>query len=446
MEQYQEEKETECQLQVTPLMQIEQADKKRIPRILLVDDDSAALSALSHTFRLRMHDIEVDTSISALDALALITIKEYDAVISDIKMPDMDGMQLLSALHKTMPEMPVLLITGHGEHKLAMQALREGAYDYTLKPIDRDFLVASVRRALQTRQLSRLVQEKQQALEQYAHSLQSLVEQRTRELIIIMNDAKDRMLTMAAHELTTPLTSLKGLLQSAHCRLKQGAIDKAMRDMETMETSVNHLGILMQNLRDAIHIQTRQFILQRSPYDLIKLCQDVLDEFTMAGIVTQCDSPQHESLEVDIDSCRIRQALFNLLSNACKYSLKGSPITVTLQQCENEVSLAVSDCGAGISPEHLSHICEQFYRFPHSNLQEGDATGLGLGLYITRAIAEQHGGRMEVQSCPEEGSTFSIMLPILTNEIKVSHKPITDTSLWQIMWMVKVMKSDYLFS
>jgi len=437
VEQFRDEQNMVCQHQTTPLMEMEQASKRRMPRILLIDDDSAALSALSRTFRLRMRDIEVDTSISAFEALSLLKSKDYDAVISDIKMPGMDGMQLLANLHETMPEIPVLLITGHGEHELAMQALQEGAYDYTLKPIDRDFFVASVRRALQTRQLLRLVQEKQQALEQYAHSLESQVEQRTRELMSV-NDAKDRMLSMVAHELATPLTSLKGLLQLAHRRLNHGAVDKVIHDMETMEASADHLGVLIQDLRDAIHIQTSQFILQLATCDLVKLCQNVLDEFTVDDVSTPCHPLYCETLEVNMDSNRIRQALLNLLSNARKYSPKGTPITVTLQQHVTEVCLSVADCGSGISSEHLAHIYEQFYRVPNSNVQEGEFTGLGLGLYITRAIVEQHGGRMEVQSVPGEGSTFSIILP-LCDKTHCAPRSTANATPVHLTWVIRIM-------
>ncbi|EFH85125.1 PAS domain-containing protein [Ktedonobacter racemifer] len=176
MQQHQEGIGQEYHPNIISLMQTEQFDKKRKPRILLVDDDMAALQALSRTFMLRMSDVDVDTSSSALDALAQLQSREYDVVVSDIKMPMMDGIQLLSNIHKRMPDIPVLLITGHGEHELAMQALQEGAYDYTLKPIDRDFFVAGVRRALQTRQLFRLVQEKQQAIEEQKRTEQQLKE------------------------------------------------------------------------------------------------------------------------------------------------------------------------------------------------------------------------------------------------------------------------------
>ncbi len=90
-------------------------------RILLVDDDTALLQALSQAVSLRMTDVQVDTSDSALQALDLIKAQDYDAIVSDIKMPGMDGLTLLSRIQQVRPETPTLLITGHGEHDLAVQ-------------------------------------------------------------------------------------------------------------------------------------------------------------------------------------------------------------------------------------------------------------------------------------------------------------------------------------
>lgn len=435
MEPHQRVTGREYQQSIASVMQAEPSDTKRRPRILIVDDDRAALQALYRTFTLRMRDVDVDTSNSALDAISQLQLREYDAVVSDIKMPGMDGMQLLSTIHARMPDVPVLLITGHGEHELAMQALQEGAYDYTLKPIDRDFFVAAVRRALQTHQLFRLVQEKQQALEQYAHSLESQVEQRTSELTAA-NHAKDSMLSIVAHELATPLTSLKAITQLARRRLKQGDMDKVIGDIEKMEVSANRLEMLVHDLRDTMCIQRDQFILQRSPCDLVKLCQHVVEEFAVSETPIPCDLSLPEPIEVDIDSNRISQALLNLLTNARKYSPREAPITVTLQRRGREVILSVRDRGVGIPPEHLSSIYEQFYRVPNINVLVEESTGLGLGLYITHAIVEQHGGHMEVQSLPGEGSTFSIILPVLTSGAEASHESTTETSSLPMMWTV----------
>src|SRR5579864_5447983 len=182
------------------------------PYILIVDDDTALLQALPQALEIRLTAIQVDTSDSALEALELIQEHDYDAIVSDIKMPGMDGLALLRKLQALRPETPTLLITGHGEHQLAIQALRGGAYDYIQKPIDRDELVASLHRALQTRLLRRQVKELLLSLELHALSLERLVQQRTQELLEA-NAAKDTFLSIAAHELHPPLSSLKSKVQ-----------------------------------------------------------------------------------------------------------------------------------------------------------------------------------------------------------------------------------------
>jgi two-component system, sensor histidine kinase and response regulator len=151
-------------------------------QILLVDDDLMLLQALSQTISLRMCMVEVEAVDSAQAALPLLQNRTYASIVSDIKMPGMDGLALLAQVQERHPDTPVILITGHSDHQLAIQALRGGAYDYILKPIDRDDFVASLSRALHTHQLHQQVAEQQCTLERYALSLEHMVEQRTREL------------------------------------------------------------------------------------------------------------------------------------------------------------------------------------------------------------------------------------------------------------------------
>jgi len=126
-----------------------------MPSVLIIDDDPAVLSALPATLRLWMPDLLVDVSGSARIALERIEATEYDAIISDIRMPDMDGLTLLERIRSLRPQTPTLLVTGYGDQTLAMQALRGGAYDYILKPIDRDYFLSSMTRALELRRLTR---------------------------------------------------------------------------------------------------------------------------------------------------------------------------------------------------------------------------------------------------------------------------------------------------
>ena len=141
-------------------------------RILIVDDDRALLEALPRALKLRLDGIQIDTSDEAADALERIREIDYDAVVSDIKMPGLDGLEVLREIKKLRPKTPTLLITGHGEHDLAVQALRGGAYDFVQKPIDRDYFVASLERAIELRRLERRVDEQRLALERHARVLE----------------------------------------------------------------------------------------------------------------------------------------------------------------------------------------------------------------------------------------------------------------------------------
>jgi FixJ family two-component response regulator len=141
-------------------------------RILLVDDDKALLDALPEALQLRMNGIQIDTSETAIEALERIRDTDYDAIVSDIKMPGMDGLALLHEIRELRPTTPTLMITGHGERDLAVQALRGGAYDFVQKPIDRDYFVASLERAIQLRRLDREVEQQRLALERHARVLE----------------------------------------------------------------------------------------------------------------------------------------------------------------------------------------------------------------------------------------------------------------------------------
>jgi len=150
--------------------------------VLIVDDDVALLQALPETVRLRMDGIVVDTADSGAVALNRLDARDYDAIVTDIKMPGMDGLELLAEIRTRRPDTPTLMITGHGEHDLVVEALRGGAYDFIPKPIDRDYLVAVLRRAIEMRELSRRVKQQQLALERHVNELEVIVEERTREL------------------------------------------------------------------------------------------------------------------------------------------------------------------------------------------------------------------------------------------------------------------------
>src|SRR6266853_2463843 len=141
-------------------------------RVLIVDDDQALLLGLPQALRLRMEGVRVDTADSGTAALDRIAALDYDAIVTDIKIPGMDGLELLAEIRTHRPDTPTLMITGYGEHDLVVQALRAGAYDFIRKPIDRDYFVASLRRAMDKRELSRRVKGQQLAVERHLNELE----------------------------------------------------------------------------------------------------------------------------------------------------------------------------------------------------------------------------------------------------------------------------------
>lgn len=385
------------------------------PYVLIVDDDPALLQALPQTLYLRIPGVKVDTCDSAMEALKQIQEHDYDAIVSDIKMPGMDGLVLLTKIKELRPETPTLLITGHGEHELAIHALRGGAYDYIQKPIDREYCITALRRAIQTRQLRRQVVEQQMALELHALSLEQKVQERTIELARA-NAAKDEFLNVVSHELKTPLSSMKGMAQLLHRQFEREGSDK-LRSMELIERSIRRMEMLVKDLLDISLIETNQLVLRCQRCDASSLCQDTLDEFIAGTHPTPPLTLQipHEPIEVEVDADRISQVILNLLSNAYKYSPPASPIAVTVERDGDTCMISVHDKGVGIPADLQAHIFDRFYRVPGNEVQTGSNVGLGLGLYISNKIVERHGGRINVQSIPEEGSVFSVMLPLATN-------------------------------
>jgi signal transduction histidine kinase len=383
-----------------------------MPHILIVDDDTALLQALPQTVSLRMVKVQVDTSDSAPGALELIQEHDYDVIVSDIKMPGMDGLALLAKIQALRPETPTLLITGHGEHQLAIQALRGGAYDYIQKPIDRDELVASLHRALQTRRLRRQVKELLLSLDLHAVSLERLVQQRTHELLAA-NAAKDTFLNMASHELKPPLSSLKSKVQLLQRQLAHTDAPHVVSiGVVDMERSISRLETLVNDLLDASRIETNRFVLHRQRCDLVELCRHLIDEFTAGAGPIRTFEALGEPIEAEVDADRISQVILNLLLHARTSSPQGAPITVTLQQVGYEATLSVRDRGVGIPAEVLSRLFEQYDRVPGSEGQDGGSSSMGLGLSIARKIVERHGGQLDVQSRPGQGRVFFVVLPL----------------------------------
>lgn len=221
---------------------------------------------------------------------------------------------------------------------------------------------------------------------------------------------KDEFLSIASHELKTPLTTLKILTQLTHKRLvKVGALEA--EQTKRMERAIGRMERLVNDLLDVSRIDSGKLALRRERFDLTELCRQVAeDQMAAADRPIALDLPD-QPLEVEADPDRIGQVLTNLISNALKYSADRSGPGIRLTRQGDIVTTSVYDAGGGIPPEDLRHLFERFYRVPGVQVQSGSGVGLGLGLYISKEIVERHGGRIWVESTVGVGSTFSFTLP-----------------------------------
>lgn len=242
------------------------------PRILIVDDDQALLQALPKTIQLRIPASQVDTASSGDEALAYLQAQQYDAIISDIQMPGIDGFALLAKIQELQPDSPTLFVTGHEEYSQAVQALRRGAYDYIQKPVERDDFIAALLRAIQTCQLRRQVKEQQSSLALYAYSLERLVQQRSQELAEA-HTTKDKVISLVSHKLNEPIARLKSITHLLRQKLESvGLSEIVVQSFIDIEFSLTRTEELVQELLSTSNIETHRFILHRRLNDLFALC------------------------------------------------------------------------------------------------------------------------------------------------------------------------------
>lgn len=379
-------------------------------RVLVVDDDPALLMALPESLRLRLPDVEVETADSSAAALEKLDATDFDALISDIKLPGMDGLSLLGEVTRRRPDLPTLLITGHGQHDFAVQALRGGAFDFLQKPLDRDYLMESLSRAIRVRQLRRRVAEQQQSLQQHAADLERAVDERTTELQAAQT-ARNEFLAMLAHELRNPLASIRCAIDLLSIASLNGLAQAEA--LQSIDGHVRHMTRQIEVLLDVAQLTHHCIRLQRQPVDLRDIVQGAADGLRMlaesAGLRVETVLPD-DCLPVNGDRTRLEQVLSNLLCNAVKFTEAGGRIRVSAWSEDDAVTFQVEDNGAGISPELLPRVFDLFSQADRS--LDRTRGGLGIGLTLVRLLVELHDGQVFAHSAGEGlGSTFRVRLP-----------------------------------
>jgi signal transduction histidine kinase len=216
----------------------------------------------------------------------------------------------------------------------------------------------------------------------------------------------------ASHELKTPLTVLRAGVERS--LVHPGTPPEVLEALDTNLEQLNQLNELVDSLLMLARADEGRAPLALERQDLRALVVDVGETAGMLaeqhGLTTKVSVPDHP-VEVRVDSHRMHQLLLNLVTNAVKYTPAGGSVAIALEETDEGVRLIVRDSGIGIASVDLPHIFDRFWRADPARSRTGDRPGVGLGLAITKWIAEAHGGTITVQSRPGRGSSFVVTLP-----------------------------------
>lgn len=221
---------------------------------------------------------------------------------------------------------------------------------------------------------------------------------------------KDEFISLASHELKTPVTTLKGFTQLLLRRLKKQGNTQSLEPLDKMAAQLDKLTSLINDLLDISRIQAGKLAFREEEFDLAALIRETVENLQQTTSTHQLLIQKSTSAVIYGDRDRIGQVLINLLTNAVKYSPCAHEVLLSLSCEQNHALVSVQDFGIGIPPDQLSQIFERFYQVS-GGVHHKDLTGLGIGLYISKEIVQRHQGRLWVESCVGQGSVFHFTLP-----------------------------------
>jgi len=366
--------------------------------ILIVDDTPENIISLKKV--LERHNFEVDTAASGEEALKKVLRNEYVLIILDVQMPGMDGFEVAEAIsgYSKAKETAIIFLSAvNTENKFITKGYSSGGLDYITKPVDMDILLLKVKTFYRIYEQSRkLIEVQKELLKEIEFRKQA-------------ERKKDEFISIASHELKTPLTSVKGYMQLLERNLDRGDIATVKRHLDKAQIQIEKLNDLIADLLDISKIESGKLKFNKKLFNIDTLMDSVIEiihqsnpEFTISknGIIGK---------EIYGDEARIEQVVINFLTNAIKYSPGTAEVHINLELLGEKIYLGVRDFGIGIDPAMQKHVFDKFYRVEETAIR---FQGLGIGLYISAEIIRRHSGEIGVKSRAEEGSEFYFYLPV----------------------------------
>jgi len=373
-------------------------DSKNVQvKILFVDDDISILNSLKRLTR----NIEAEFFFcdSSIEALQLIEKDSIDIIVSDLRMPQMDGITLLSEVASKYPETIRIMLTGNSDSELVLASINKGRiWSFISKPWDGEQLILTLKQAIQTRHLMRT----------RVNQLYSELEQ-AKLLADSGSTAKSNFLAVMSHEIRTPMNAMLGSMDL----LCETNLDIEQKELVfNAITAGKSLLSLVSNILDFSKIEAGKLELNINDFnvlDLVDYLQSLFNERVKAkGIALMFCLTPTLSAQLRLDEQRVKQILINLIGNAIKFTQAGG-VELSIYPCDNTVVFEVKDTGIGIGHEHIEQLFKKFVQVDSSYQRQFEGTGLGLA--ITKQLVDLMGGQVSVTSKEGEGSVFRVTIP-----------------------------------
>ncbi len=383
-------------------------------RILLVEDHRADAVLLQEILLQEAPgEFEIAWTTSLRETLERLGRESFEAVLLDLSLPDSHGLETITRLSAALPSMPILVTTGLTDEHVAGEAVRCGAEDYLVKgQTDARSLIRAIRYAIDRKQAEEALRTAKNSAEQAKAAAEHA------------NRAKDHFLAVLSHELRTPLTPVVMGLSMLQDRtdLEPGVRETLEMVRRNVELEARLIDDLLERLADRAGEDRTQPRPCRVVYDHSTGDRSLQARHRGADVALRPGLGAGRAYWIEADAARMQQVFWNLLKNAVKFTPRGGCVGIRCRPNEERVVVEVSDSGIGIEAGALERIFNAFEQAERSITQQFG--GLGLGLAISKALVEMHGGRIEAQSEGQDrGATFRVWLPLATSPSRRQERP-----------------------
>ncbi len=353
--------------------------------ILIVDDEPVIRDLCARALKgyriLQAEDGE--------QALSILDHERVDVVLADVMMPRVNGLELLKTVKDKTPNQVVVIMTGYADKDVILRALKADADDFISKPINLLQLKTTIDKVLEKKNLK----------EELLHLKR-------------LDKLKSEFLGLVSHKLKTPITAISLFIQNLSRGFGDPDDPTYQQTLAMILDESKYLGYLIKDLLLYSEVILREGPPELAPCNLRDIAQSVTGDLKYSALnkgVVLNSVLNDEFPELRLDRKRISFALRAVLENAIKFTHKDGVITLVGEVTDKAVRLVVKDTGKGIPPDELPKVFEKFYQVDPDHT--GQVRGFGLGLFYARQFIQSHGGRLLLESTPNEGTIATIELP-----------------------------------